>query len=136
MPDPSRSEPSAPASPTSVVTSQDPKFCPDVTRHEGAVVFDFKRLSEYGVLWLINRVVFHPRGYALALVYSDDDGNVDPIGWRIEGDGSEVWRFVGFDEDAKMREVEGLLGQAREFGRAPHFVADNIRDTGVDDESR
>lgn len=102
----------------------DPKALPDTVRHDGKPVFDFRRLSEYGVLWLINRAVFHPRGFALSLVYSDEDGNTDPVGWRIEGDGSEVWTFAGFDEDEKMRAVEGLLDQAREYDGAPHTTAD------------
>lgn len=80
--------------------------------------FDFRRLSDYGLLWLINRVVFHPRGFALALEYADGDD--EPWGWSLQGDGSEVWSFGGFDEDEKLREVEALLAQAREFGRAPH----------------
>jgi hypothetical protein len=105
----------------------DPKAVPVRNRHKDTPVFDFKRLSEHGVLWLINRVVFHPRGFALALVYSDDDGNVDPIGWRIEGDGTESWRFDGFDEDEKFRAIEGLLAQAREFGCAPHTVDESGR---------
>lgn len=52
-------------------------------------------LRDTGLLWLLNRVVFHPRGYALALVYDDRDnphgsgGTV--IGWRLHGDGTEPW---------------------------------------------
>ena len=102
----------------------DPKNLPERIHYENNPMFDFKRLSEYGILWLINRVIFHPRGFALALVYSDEDGNVDPIGWRIEGNGSEVWRFEGFDEDEKFKAIEGLLDQAKEFGCAPHTVID------------
>jgi hypothetical protein len=103
----------------------DPKACPDTDRHEPLPTFDFRRLSEYGVLWLINRTVFHPRGFALSLIYSDEDGNHDPVGWRIEGDGSEVWRFEGFDEDEKFKAVEGLLQQARTYGAAPHYVEES-----------
>jgi hypothetical protein len=91
----------------------------DVVRHGGAPAFDFARLSEYGVLWLLNKAVFHPRGFALSLIY--EDGKNEPRGWSIEGDGSEVWSFGGdIDEEAKFAAVEDLLMQAREFGRAPH----------------
>lgn len=97
----------------------DPKFCPDNVHRDERPIFDFRRLSEYGVLWLVNRVVFHPRGFALALEYAD--GETEPRGWSIQGDGSETWRFEGFDEDEKFREVEALLEQARTYGQAPHL---------------
>ena len=43
----------------------------------------FSELSETGMLWLINRVVFHPRGLALA-VHQDAAGK--PIGWELVPD--------------------------------------------------
>lgn len=49
-------------------------------------------LRDTGMLWLINRVVFHPRGYALAMVYDSvvpEGGNV--TGWQLYGDGTEPW---------------------------------------------
>lgn len=82
-------------------------------------IFNFKTMHETGVLWLINRVVFHPRGFALALEYND--GENEPRGWSIQGDGSETWRFEGFDEDKPFAAVEALLAQARQFGKAPHL---------------
>jgi hypothetical protein len=55
----------------------------------------FCELRDTGLLWLINRVVFHPRGYALALVYDDRDnphGNGGTVlGWQLHGDGQEPW---------------------------------------------
>jgi hypothetical protein len=54
----------------------------------------FEDLRSTGLLWLINRIVFHPRGYALAL-HRDDDGTI--TGWSMLGDGSDLWRF---DQDA------------------------------------
>lgn len=63
----------------------------------------FDEFREAGLLWLVNRVVFHPRGYALA--FHVDDGAV--VGWTLIGDGTEVWAF-GADADdecfAKVRE--------------------------------
>jgi hypothetical protein len=47
-------------------------------------------LATSGLLWLINASVFHPRGYALALV-PDDDGNYTT--WQLHGDGSRPWQF-------------------------------------------
>lgn len=48
----------------------------------------FHELRDEGLLWLVNRVVFHPRGYALAL-HLDDNGAA--TGWSILGDGTEPW---------------------------------------------
>lgn len=79
---------------------------------EGIEPRPFSALSDHGVLWLINRVVFHPRGYALALHY--EDGADEPSGWSLLGDGSEVWEFGGsHDEDAALRAVEALFAEAR-----------------------
>lgn len=67
-------------------------------------------LREDGLLWLINRVVFHPRGFALG-VDVDDDGR--PTGrFVLFGDGTEVWRF-DLDEDARFERVARCLDRAR-----------------------
>jgi hypothetical protein len=67
----------------------------------------FGELRDSGLLWLINRVVFHPRGFALALVMRDGD----PVGWKLLGDGTEVWRFEG-DEDEEYQRVEATMRAA------------------------
>lgn len=67
----------------------------------------FDELKTSGLLWLINRVVFHPRGFALGLVRKD--GEV--VGWRLLGDGSEVWHFND-DEDAIFAAAEATLRPA------------------------
>lgn len=59
-------------------------------------------LLEIGLLWLINRVCFHPRGYALAL-HVDDDGSV--TGWSMLGDGTEVWNFSNESDDENFAKV-------------------------------
>jgi hypothetical protein len=64
----------------------------------------FSELRDSGLLWLINRVVFHPRGWALALAYRD--GEV--VGWKLLGDGSEPWRF-GDPEDENFAAAEATL---------------------------
>ncbi len=43
--------------------------------------YSFGQMTETGLLWLVNRVVFHPRGFALALDYGD--GEDEPRGWSI-----------------------------------------------------
>jgi len=62
-------------------------------------------LRDAGLLWLINTAVFHPRGYALALVR--EHGEV--VGWTLLGDGSEPWRFDD-DCDAEFAAANRTLG--------------------------
>jgi hypothetical protein len=50
--------------------------------HHPAPSPDFRpllELSESGLLWLINRTVFHPRGIALALYQEGDEAR----GWKL-----------------------------------------------------
>ena len=59
----------------------------------------FHELRDSGLLWLINRVVFHPRGWALSLVYrkrevSELASGGEVLGWKLVGDGTEVWTMV------------------------------------------
>lgn len=78
-------------------------------------VHPFSDLRDTGLLWLINRVVFHPRGYALALQWNEDtNGDKAAGGWQLFGDGSEPWSFAG-DEDEKFAQVEAFL---REHAKA------------------
>jgi hypothetical protein len=60
-------------------------------------------LKTSGLLWLINRVVFHPRGFAVALVRRA--GVI--VGWRLLGDGREVWEFT--DEDDLFAAAQATL---------------------------
>lgn len=67
-------------------------------------------LSTSGLLWLINRTVFHPRGYALAVHY--DDGKA--TGWELLGDGSEPWSYdLGENgENERFQTAESTLKDA------------------------
>jgi hypothetical protein len=56
-------------------------------------------LRSSGLLWLINRVVFHPRGFALGLVRRDGEF----IGWQLFGDGREVWAMAPPEDDEFQR---------------------------------
>jgi hypothetical protein len=57
-----------------------------------------------GLLWLINRTVFHPRGYALAI-------DQETLRWSVLGDGTEPWRFEITDEieDAKFIATQRVM---------------------------
>lgn len=59
-----------------------------------------------GLLWLINRVVFHPRGRAVALAYNDKD---ECIGWQLLGDGTTVWSFHHEEEKTLFVAAERTL---------------------------
>lgn len=50
----------------------------------------FEAMSDMGILWLINKEVFHPRGLALGLCI---DRTEKVTGWTISGDGGEPWSF-------------------------------------------
>ena len=69
----------------------------------------FNELRESGLLWLINRVVLHPRGYALAFVYADSDVTKEPVGWKLVGDGAEPWSFSSDSEDELFLKIKALL---------------------------
>lgn len=71
----------------------------------------FAELRDTGLLWLINRVAFHPRGFALAL-HADDDGTV--TGWSLQGDGSEAWSFPAERERELFQLVERTLDERKE----------------------
>ncbi|MFF4900514.1 hypothetical protein [Streptomyces sp. NPDC001068] len=62
----------------------------------------FSELADAGLLWLINRVVFHPRGLALAM-HCDDSGAA--YGWSLlRNDEGEPWQFdVATDADGLTR---------------------------------
>lgn len=80
-------------------------------------VFSLADLLDTGVLWLINRTVFHPRGYALA-VEVDDRG--EAVGWSLMGPGDEPWQYGDEQtEQQRFAAVERLLREASEHGRMP-----------------
>lgn len=71
----------------------------------------FDEFREHGLLWLVNRVVFHPRGYALAFHF-EDDGTVS--GWSMLGDGTEPWRFAD-DPDSDQPTEDELFARVAAF---------------------
>jgi hypothetical protein len=55
-------------------------------------------LRHDGLLWLINRSLLHPRGFALG--YTEETGE-----FELWGNGDEPWRFDDVDEAALFRAV-------------------------------
>lgn len=67
-------------------------------------------LRDSGLLWLINRTVFHPRGLALGLTFGEA-GEV--TGWRLIGDGSEPMWFSPDDEPLLFGAAHATLAAAQ-----------------------
>ena len=59
-----------------------------------------------GLLWLINRTVFHPRGFAIRLHYSEND---EVTGWSLIGDGIEPMNFEDGTENNYLAAVNLTL---------------------------
>lgn len=74
----------------------------------------FSELYGSGLLWLINRVAFHPRGFRLALVANTETGEV--TGWELQGDGSEPHWFPENLDRSRFAEAEATLRRAAEMG--------------------
>lgn len=69
----------------------------------------FLELSESGLLWLINRVVFHPRGVALGLYEADGGAR----GWRlIAAPDDEPFTFPESVDTYGFRRAEATLRAA------------------------
>jgi hypothetical protein len=77
----------------------------------------FAELRDVGLLWLINRVVFHPRGYALALHFTDMDRR-ECTGWSLLGDGTEPWTMV----DPPQPWPPGFASEDELFARAKEML--------------
>lgn len=80
----------------------------------------FNQLSTTGLLWLINRAVFHPRGFALALHYPEAttreeiDAGAECTGWSLLGDATEPWSFTEDVDDECFAAVEAFLAATAE----------------------
>lgn len=86
-------------------------------------VYAIERLMDTGLLWYVNRVAFHPRGFSLGL--HSVDGVV--TGFQLTAtDGTELFSFDPEAEDDFFRRVEAFLGEVR--------TKANMAETGDDSE--
>lgn len=70
-------------------------------------------LRTSGLLWLINRTVFHPRGLGLAL-HMDGDA---VVGWSLmRANAHEPFGFTEADDNAGFRAAEDTLARQRQAG--------------------
>lgn len=82
--------------------------------------FTFGALSTSGLLWLINRAVFHPRGLALGLEYAA--GDPEPRGWMLLAAApGEPFTFGLPDgvENAQYAAAEELIAATKLAGAMP-----------------
>lgn len=103
----------------------DPTWPPPEVEDRRADSSDFRPFSELmdtGLLWLINSVVFHPRGFALSLFRNQVSGDVE--GWCLKGDGTEPW--VMPDDD-----VTQMRWEAAEATFACHRIGGAVRQLAV-----
>lgn len=81
--------------------------------HHPAPVPDYRpllELSESGLLWLINRVVFHPRGLALALYQEGDEAR----GWKLlTTSEDEPFTYPAAVDNEGFRRAEATLRATR-----------------------
>lgn len=107
---------------------------------DGRVVLPFKAARWTGLLWAINKVLMHPRGFALAFEFPEgatreqiEAHQVDPIGWSIMGDGTEPWQFTDGLDDIGFDAFEDLLEWAR---RLSQERGESLEDPSVAGEGR
>lgn len=97
--------------------------------HEDTPGRPWRELSESGLLWLINAVVFHPRGFALALSMNTRTGEV--TGWDVLGDGTQPWSYADPVDDrfAAAEDTLASYRRVRPDGRDSFEVVELPDDT-------
>lgn len=75
-------------------------------------MYTFNDLENSGLLWMINRFIFHPRGFTFGLV-PDEHGNI--IGWTVLGDGKTCQRFLPDMDEMGFLTSETFLAKIRGF---------------------
>lgn len=76
-------------------------------------------LRDDGVLWAINKAVFHPRGFALAV---DTNVDVDTQRLFLMGDGTEPWSYENGIDNEKFDAFNALLARASAESPPHHHV--------------
>lgn len=72
---------------------------------------DLTRFRELGLLWAINRYLFHPQGLAITVHLAEDGETV--TGWGLIGDGSEPFGYSGEQDDGGFADFEAFLDAYR-----------------------
>lgn len=94
-----------------VVSEPQVNHCPQVEPTDDEPRPFHELMEKTGLLWLINRTVFHPRGCALALVFADEERQ-QPVGWQLVGDSTQVWVY---DPAEHGKEAERFAAATRTF---------------------
>lgn len=77
---------------------------------EELTIYSFSELEKSGLLWMINRYIFHPRGFTFGLV-PNDKGEI--TGWAILGHGKECYKFTPEMDDMGFLTAETFLAKKR-----------------------
>jgi len=77
---------------------------------EEFTMYSFNDLERSGLLWMMNRYIFHPRGFTFGLV-PDEHGNI--IGWTVLGEGKECLGFTKHMDDMGFLASETFLTKLR-----------------------
>lgn len=73
-----------------------------------------EELGQSGLLWLINKTVFIPRGFVLSVQINDDKAM-----WTLFGNGTQILSFGEADEDALLAAAEKTLNEYRPEVKPP-----------------
>lgn len=87
------------------------------------MAFSFNQFADLGLLWLINRSVFHPRGLTISFEYAE--GEAEPRGWGIRAFDQPPVFSDDTEERHWFKTVESLLANVRE--NPDHYYPDSIR---------
>lgn len=66
-------------------------------------------LRDYGLIWAINKMILHPRGYAMSINLDHETG--EAIGWNILGNGTEPHSFDEGSDLGGFTKFQKLLAQ-------------------------
>jgi hypothetical protein len=100
------------------------RACPEGEEvHDDRCVYPFESARSTGLLWAINKVLMHPRGFALTWEYPESAtpeeivlGAVAPCGFSVAGDGTEAWQFEEGLDDRGFERFETFLAEHRAGG--------------------
>jgi hypothetical protein len=88
--------------------------------------FDNRVFVDSGLLWALNRLVLHPRGFALSW---DDTEQT----WQLFGDGTECWAFEHDTDITRQAVYETTLRTLTEAYAAKRAAVGVNSETGGDE---
>ncbi|MFC8361103.1 hypothetical protein ACFUIY_14670 [Streptomyces griseorubiginosus] len=88
----------------------------------------WSELRDSGLLWLINRVVFHPRGIALSVRYDERGAH----GWSlVRTPAGEPWQFDAETDTLGQARAEATLAEVGALPTKTHAAGQSVVDTAA-----